>query len=162
MLSVLAYDASGNPSQGSNNLNLTTPPSDDTQAPTTPANLRTTSVSGTSVSLAWNASTDNIGVTGYNVYRDGVKFATVPDLTATADALTPNTTYVFTIEAFDANNNASPRSAGLSVRTSTTATGGDPVFDRTINSQLDLPWGSPSCPTAPPWWPNGTASTSSR
>ncbi|MGI5520131.1 PQQ-dependent sugar dehydrogenase [Micromonospora sp. CA-259024] len=141
VLSVLAYDASGNPSQGSNNLTITTPPSDDLQAPTTPANLRAASVSGTSVSLAWNASTDNIGVTGYNVYRDGVKFATVPDLTATADALTPNTTYLFTVEAFDANNNISPRSPGLSVRTTSTATGGDPIFDRNVNTQLDLPWG---------------------
>ncbi|WP_051723617.1 PQQ-dependent sugar dehydrogenase [Micromonospora chokoriensis] len=141
VLSVLAYDASGNPSQGSNNLTVTTPPSSDTQAPSTPANLRTTNVGGTSVSLAWNASTDNIGVTGYNVYRDGVKFATVPDLTATADALTPNTTYLFSVEAFDANNNTSARSASLSVRTATAATGGDPIFDRNVNTQLDLPWG---------------------
>ncbi|WP_433251835.1 PQQ-dependent sugar dehydrogenase [Streptosporangium sp. CA-135522] len=140
VLSVLAYDAAGNASQGSNNVDLTTPPSDDTQPPSTPAGLRATNVAAGTVTLAWNASTDDIGVTGYNVYRDGVKFATVPDLTATADGLAPNTAYAFAVEAFDANGNLSPRSAPLTVRTTGTATGGDPVYDRDV-TKLDLPWG---------------------
>ncbi|MFI6798839.1 PQQ-dependent sugar dehydrogenase [Streptosporangium canum] len=140
VLSVLAYDAAGNASQGGNNVDVTTPPSDDTRPPSTPAGLRATGVAAATVTLAWNASADDIGVTGYNVYRDGTKFATVPDLTATADGLAPNTTYAFTVEAFDANGNVSPRSAPLAVKTSGTAGGGDPVYDRDV-AKLDLPWG---------------------
>ncbi|MEV4895316.1 condensation domain-containing protein, partial [Nonomuraea sp. NPDC055795] len=140
VLSVLAYDAAGNGSPASNNVPFTTPPSDDHQAPTVPGNLRATNVAATSITLAWAASTDNVEVTGYNVYRDGTKFATVPDLTATADGLTQNTQYSFQVEAFDANGNISARSPALNVRTSTQATGGDPVFDRDV-TQLDLPWG---------------------
>ncbi|MFF5209668.1 YbhB/YbcL family Raf kinase inhibitor-like protein [Streptosporangium sp. NPDC000396] len=140
VLSVLARDGAGNASPGSNNVDITTPPSDDTQPPTVPAGLRAVSVAATSVTLAWNASTDNIGVTGYNVYRDGTKFATVPDLTATADGLTPNTAYSFTVEAFDANGNTSARSAPLPVRTTGQAGGGDPVYDKDV-AKLDLPWG---------------------
>ncbi|MEU7004232.1 YbhB/YbcL family Raf kinase inhibitor-like protein [Nonomuraea sp. NPDC046570] len=140
VLSVLAYDAAGNASQGSNNVPITTPPSDDQEAPSVPANLRSTNVSATSITLAWNASTDNIEVTGYNVYRNGAKFATVPDLTATADGLAPNTDYSFQVESFDANGNTSAKSAELKVRTTTTATGGDPVYDRDV-AKLDLPWG---------------------
>ena len=145
VLTVLAYDAVGNASQASNNLNITTPPSDDTTPPSQPGGLRTTNVAATSVSLAWNASTDNIGVTGYNVYKNGVKFATVPDLTATADSLTPATAYTFAVEAFDANGNVSTRSADLVVTTtaggSGGGTGGDPVFDRNVTTAMDLPWG---------------------
>ncbi|MFI6318063.1 YbhB/YbcL family Raf kinase inhibitor-like protein [Nonomuraea sp. NPDC050556] len=141
VLSVLAYDQAGNASQGSNNVSITTPPSDDTQAPSVPANLRAGNVGSSSVTLLWDASTDNIGVTGYNVYKDGVKFATVPDLTATADGLTANTSYSFEVEAFDANGNVSARSTALPVRTSSTAIGGDPVYDKDINTAYDLPWG---------------------
>ncbi|WP_431901799.1 YbhB/YbcL family Raf kinase inhibitor-like protein [Nonomuraea sp. bgisy101] len=140
VLSVLAYDAAGNASQGSANVPITTPPSDDHEAPSVPSNLRSTNVSATSVTLAWAASTDNVEVSGYNVYRDGARFATVPDLTATADGLAPNTEYSFQVEAFDANANTSARSPELKVRTTSTATGGDPVYDRDI-AKLDLPWG---------------------
>ncbi|MER6950601.1 YbhB/YbcL family Raf kinase inhibitor-like protein [Nonomuraea sp. NPDC000554] len=141
VLSVIAYDQAGNASPASNNVPITTPPSDDTQPPSVPGNLRSTNVSASSVTLAWNASTDNIGVTGYNVYKDGIKFATVPDLTATADGLTANTTYAFAVEAFDANGNTSARSAAISVKTTSTAGGGDPVYDKDVNTAYDLPWG---------------------
>ncbi|WP_214414115.1 PQQ-dependent sugar dehydrogenase [Sphaerisporangium fuscum] len=140
VLSVLAYDAAGNASQGSDNVDVTTPPSDDTQPPGTPPNLHATNIGASSITLAWDAATDNVAVTGYNVYRDGTRFATVPDLTATADGLTPNTSYSFAVEAFDANGNTSSRSAAITVRTGTTATGGDPVYDKDVTT-LDLPWG---------------------
>ncbi|HCT77570.1 MAG TPA: sugar dehydrogenase, partial [Micromonosporaceae bacterium] len=141
VLTVLAYDAAGNASQASNNLDVTTPPSDDTQPPTVPANLRSTNIQATSITLAWNASTDNIGVAGYRVYRNGTQFADVPDLTATDSGLTPDTTYNYTVAAYDANNNVSAQSPAVPVKTATQAAGGDPVFDRNVNTQMDLPWG---------------------
>ncbi|MBB2913657.1 glucose/arabinose dehydrogenase/chitodextrinase [Streptosporangium becharense] len=140
VFSVLAYDAAGNPSQGSNSVDLTTPPGGDTTPPSTPAGLHATGVTANTVTLGWNASTDDVGVTGYNVYRDGTRIATVPDLTATVDGLTPDTAYSFEVEAFDADDNVSPRTAPLPVRTTGTAGGGDPVYDRDV-TKLDLAWG---------------------
>jgi Raf kinase inhibitor-like YbhB/YbcL family protein len=141
VISVLAYDAAGNPSQGSNSVDFTTPQIVDPTPPSTPGNLRATNVTANTVTLAWDAATDNIGVTGYNVYKDGVKFSTVPDTTATVDGLVPATSYDFQVEAFDANGNTSPKTAVLSVKTGTTAVGGDPIYDRDVNTQIDLPWG---------------------
>ena len=140
VLHVLAVDGAGNVSTPSNNVDFTTPPSDDVLPPSVPTGLRATNVAATSITLAWNASTDNVRVAGYNVYRNGMKFATVPDLTATADGLTPNTEYSFTVDAFDDNGNTSARSPALPVRTGGAAGGGDPIFDRNI-TQLDLAWG---------------------
>ncbi|MET7418594.1 PQQ-dependent sugar dehydrogenase [Dactylosporangium sp. NPDC005555] len=141
VFSVLAYDAAGNPSQGSNNLPVTTPPGTDTQPPSTPGNLRATAVTASTVTLAWNAATDNVGVRGYRVSRNGTQIADVPDLTASDTGLTPATGYQYTVIAYDANGNASAPSAALAVTTSTQAGGGDPVFDRNVNTALDLPWG---------------------
>jgi Raf kinase inhibitor-like YbhB/YbcL family protein len=141
VFSVLAYDGANNPSPASNNVDVTTPPSDDTIPPTVPAGLRSTTVTSTTITLAWNASTDASGVAGYNVYKDGVRFATVPDLTATAEGLTPNTAYSFTVEAFDVNGNISAKSPAVSVKTAGTQPGGgDPEYDKDI-TKLDLPWG---------------------
>jgi Raf kinase inhibitor-like YbhB/YbcL family protein len=150
VLSVLAYDAAGNASQASNNLDVTTPPSDDIQPPTVPANLRSTNIQSTSISLAWNASTDNIGVLGYRVFRNGTQFADVPDLTATDTGLTPDTNYSYTVLAYDANANASAQSAAVTVKTAASGGGGDPAFDRNISTQMDLPWGIA-------WLPDNTA-----
>jgi Raf kinase inhibitor-like YbhB/YbcL family protein len=141
VLTVLAYDATGNNSPASNNLQITTPPSNDTEPPTVPANLHATNVGATSVTLAWNASTDNIGVTGYRVFRNGTQFADVPDLTATDTGLTPDTTYNYTALAYDANNNTSAQSTAVPVKTLPQGGGGDPAFDRNVNTQMDLPWG---------------------
>ncbi len=141
VLTVFATDAAGNVSQSSNNLDVTTPESDDTQPPTVPGNLRSTNIQATSITLAWNASTDNVGVQGYRLFRNGTQFADVPDLTATDAGLTPDTTYNYTVLAYDANGNASAQSAAVPVKTATQATGGDPAFDRNVNTQMDLPWG---------------------
>ncbi|MBK7438456.1 MAG: hypothetical protein IPI77_17115 [Saprospiraceae bacterium] len=65
---VKAKDAAGN-STNSSTLNVTTP---DTQAPSAPTNLYS-SLTQASLTLTWTISTDNVGVTGYDVYRDGVK-----------------------------------------------------------------------------------------
>ncbi|MCT9931409.1 YbhB/YbcL family Raf kinase inhibitor-like protein [Planotetraspora sp. A-T 1434] len=155
IITVLAYDAAGNPSQASNPVNITTPPSNDTTPPSTPANLRVTNTTANTITLQWNASTDNIGVTGYNVYKDGAKFATVPDTTATVDGLTSGTTYQFSVEAFDANNNVSPRSANVPGTPGGSAGGGDPIYDKDVNTAMDLPWGIT-------WLPDGSALVAER
>src|SRR4029077_11840826 len=65
---VRATDAAGNVSGNSNTASATTP-TPDTTPPTAPTSLTATAASGSEVDLSWNASTDNVGVTGYQVDR---------------------------------------------------------------------------------------------
>ncbi len=92
--------------------------------PTTPTNLAATVVSGTQVNLSWSASTDNTGVRGYGIYRDGVLINTVEKniLSYSDSGLNPATTYAYGVDAFDGSGNHSALSASRSVMTQTTAT----------------------------------------
>lgn len=105
---VIAKDASNNLSPQSNTVQGTT--TTDTQAPTAPANLAVTGTSNNSVSLSWTASTDNVGVTGYNIYLNGTFHSTVTGTSATVSGLNPSTTYSFYVVAADAANNLSAQS----------------------------------------------------
>ncbi|MDL4819276.1 glycoside hydrolase family 18 chitinase [Actinomadura opuntiae] len=100
-------------------------PQKDTEAPSAPANLHSTSKTATSVSLAWNASTDNVGVTGYDVYNGTAKAATVSGTSATVSGLSAKTAYSFTVKARDAAGNVSAASGAVSVTTDESG-GGDP------------------------------------
>jgi CubicO group peptidase (beta-lactamase class C family) len=74
-------------------------------------------VSSTQIDLTWDASSDNVGVTGYRVYRDGVEI-TITSATSYSDGgLTPSTTYAYTVEALDAAGNASEQSVAVVVTT---------------------------------------------
>ncbi|MCM3786100.1 glycosyl hydrolase family 18 protein [Neobacillus mesonae] len=99
----------------------TTPPAD-TTAPSVPGNVRSTAVTASSVALAWNASTDNIGVTGYNVYNGANLAAAVTGTSTVISGLTPDTTYTFTVRARDAAGNISAASSALSVKTAAETT----------------------------------------
>ncbi|WIV17717.1 lytic polysaccharide monooxygenase [Paenibacillus polygoni] len=96
----------------------------DTAAPTAPASLRSSNVAATAVSLAWNAATDNVGVTGYDIYRGTTLIGTVSGstLTYTATGLTANTSYTFTVKAKDAAGNVSAASNVLTVQTAAVST----------------------------------------
>ncbi|MEU4826921.1 glycosyl hydrolase family 18 protein [Actinomadura sp. NPDC023710] len=94
-----------------------TPPEKDTEAPSAPSGLRSTGKTATSVSLAWGASTDNVGVTGYDVYNGSAKAASVTGTSTTVGGLSAKTAYSFTVKAKDAAGNASPASASVSVTT---------------------------------------------
>jgi chitodextrinase len=89
----------------------------DSQAPTTPTGLHTTGVSAGTVSLAWTASSDNIGVTGYTVYRNGSALTMTTTPSVTDSTVNPATTYSYTVDAFDAAGNHSPQSAAVQVLT---------------------------------------------
>ncbi|HZG75200.1 MAG TPA: fibronectin type III domain-containing protein, partial [Paenibacillus sp.] len=96
----------------------------DTEAPTAPTNLTSPSKTSTTVGLSWTASTDNIGVAGYEVYKDGAYLATVTGATTySASGLTPETTYSFTVRAKDAMGNVSPASQALQVTTNVDTSG---------------------------------------
>jgi PKD repeat protein len=91
--------------------------SNDTEAPTIPANLIETAATATSTTLAWDASTDNVGVAGYKVYRDALLIANLSATTYVDNGLQPGTTYLYSISAYDAAGNESTQSATLSVTT---------------------------------------------
>ncbi|MGE6395821.1 endonuclease [Chryseobacterium scophthalmum] len=82
----------------------------DTQAPTTPTNLVANNPTASTVALSWTASTDNVGVTGYDVYANNVLKATVTGTSTTVQALASSTTYNFHVIAKDAAGNSSPQS----------------------------------------------------
>jgi chitodextrinase len=103
-----------------NNGAITTgasPCAPDTTAPTSPANLRTTAVAANSVALAWDAATDNVGVTSYAVFRDGTRVASVSGTAYTDTGVAAGTAYSYAIQAFDAAANASAASAAVAVTT---------------------------------------------
>lgn len=97
--------------------------STDTQAPTTPTSLASTSKTATSITLSWNASTDNVGVTGYDVYANSILKTTVSGTSATITGLTASTSYSIYVKAKDAAGNASASSNTIAVTTNSSGTG---------------------------------------
>ena len=83
----------------------------DTQAPTTATNLSVTATTDTTASLTWLAATDNVAVTRYDIYANGVFKSSATSLSATITGLTPTTAYDFHIIAKDASGNSSAASA---------------------------------------------------
>ncbi|MEV0588389.1 glycosyl hydrolase family 18 protein [Nonomuraea sp. NPDC050310] len=120
----------------------------DTQAPTVPGNLRSTATTTSSIALAWNASTDNVGVTGYEVYRGGTLVTTTNGTTLayTDSGLTAGTSYTYTVRAKDAANNRSADSAPLTASTQqgNGAPGqpGAPSVSSVTGTSIALSWGS--------------------
>jgi chitodextrinase len=100
-----------------------TPPPMDMTPPTAPGGLASTAKTSSSVSLSWNASTDNVAVTGYKVYRGTSQIGTTTASvrTLTDSGLTANTSYVYTVKATDAAGNISAASNSLTVVTSAAA-----------------------------------------
>lgn len=108
---VSAYDAAGNASAPSAAASATTPAAPDTTPPSAPSNLTALAASADQIDLTWNASTDNVGVAGYQIYRNGVPVG-VSIVPSYRDAgLTPLTAYRYTVSAFDAAGNSSAPSA---------------------------------------------------
>jgi Zn-dependent metalloprotease/chitodextrinase len=90
----------------------------DTVVPSVPASLVASGTTASSTNLSWTGSTDNVGVTGYNVYNGTTLATTVTGTTATISGLTGSTTYSFTVKAKDAAGNLSVASNAVSVTTS--------------------------------------------
>ena len=116
-MTVKAKDAAGNESTSAP-LSVTTNDLPDTQAPSVPTGLAASAITTSSFTLTWNASTDNVSVTGYDVYNGAVKVNTSNITTTTFNitGLAPNTAYSMTVRAKDAAGNEST-SAPLSVTT---------------------------------------------
>lgn len=98
----------------------------DTVAPSVPTNLTVSNVTSSSASLTWTASTDNVGVTGYDVYADNVYRSTVSTNSATVAGLNSSTTYSFYVVAKDAAGNKSNKSATVEGTTTGAGNPGEP------------------------------------
>lgn len=99
----------------------------DTQAPTAPSNLVASNVTQSGVDLSWGASTDNVGVNGYNIYVNGSFFNSVSGTTATLTGLSSSTNYDIYVTASDAAANESAASNTESITTLSGGGGGTPV-----------------------------------
>ena len=108
--SVTAIDAAGNESAASNVATFTTPSGADTEAPSAPSSLAASNITLTTIDLSWSASTDNVGVTGYDVYQDGSFAKTVTSTSTTMSGLNAGTSYSFYVIAKDAAGNSSTAS----------------------------------------------------
>jgi len=140
---VSAYDTAGNDSAQSSQVTATTPA--DTTAPSTPTNLSANVISGTQVDLSWSASTDNIGVAGYKVYRNGAQIGTTANTTYSDTTCNPGETYTYEVSAYDAANNESAKSSPAVASTP----GGDTeppsvptnlAANAVSGTQVDLTW----------------------
>ncbi|MDQ3870276.1 MAG: DNRLRE domain-containing protein, partial [Chloroflexota bacterium] len=123
----------------------TTPPPD-TTPPSAPANLTATAASSSQVDLSWTASTDNVGVTGYKIYRGTTEIATSTMTSYSDRTVAPSTTYSYTVKAYDAANNLSAASNSASVTTPAATDTTPPSAPANLtataasSSQVDLSW----------------------
>lgn len=113
---VKAKDEAGNVSATSDKLVITTQ-GQDIMPPTAPTNLIATNTTKSGTTLSWTASTDNVGVTGYNIYQGTYLLATTTSTTFTVTTLIDETRYSFTVIAKDADGNLSEESKNVIIDT---------------------------------------------
>jgi aryl-phospho-beta-D-glucosidase BglC (GH1 family)/chitodextrinase len=108
----------------------------DTTAPSVPSGLAVTGTTSNSASLSWTASTDNVGVSNYQIFRNGAIVSSATGTTFTDTGLSPATTYSYTVRARDAAGNTSAASTAVSATTQPGSGGGSgcTATYRTTNS----------------------------
>ena len=99
----------------------TPPPTTDTISPSTPTGLAASNIAQTGLALNWNASSDNVGVTGYDVYRNGARVASVTSTSVNQSTLSCGTSYPFAVRALDGAGRTSA-AAQLTVSTAACST----------------------------------------
>ena len=114
---ILALDAKGNLSTNSQEVIATTLSSADTESPISPNNLTYTAKTDKSIELKWDPSTDNIGVSGYRIYRNGILIAKTNETKYVDSGLKSGTTFTYVVKAFDDVGNESNASNQISVST---------------------------------------------
>ncbi len=144
---VDAIDAASNVSGLSTPAIVTTPATPDTIAPSTPASLTASAVSASRINLSWSASTDDVGVTGYRVFRDGTLLTTLGNVTTFQNTgLAASTTYNYAVRALDGAGNASGLSTlaaamtQAAVDTSAPTTPGGLTANAISSSRINLSW----------------------
>ncbi|MEW7276999.1 fibronectin type III domain-containing protein [Aquimarina sp. 2201CG1-2-11] len=130
---IIAFDAAGNRSNRSASATITTA-SDvlpgDTTPPSNVANLQAGSITQTTANLTWNVATDNVGVTGYDIFRgtEATAFATSTTNSFQLTGLTPATTTTYVVKAKDAAGNTSVNNSNTVSVTTTGTTNPTPTY----------------------------------
>src|SRR5204862_271307 len=171
---VAAYDAAGNLSAQSSSASASTPAPADTTPPSVPTGLTASAVSSSQINLSWTASSDNVGVSGYRVYRNGTQIATTGATSFANTGLSPSTTYSYTVAAYDAAGNLSAQSSSASATTPAPPDTTPPSVPTGLtasavsSSQINLSWTASSdnvgvsgyrvYPKRPPSAPTGATS----
>lgn len=114
----------------------------DTQAPTKVTGLTAEPVSSSQINLSWNAATDNVAVTGYNIYRNNSKITTVTGTTYNDTGLSSSTTYYYQVSAFDAAGNEGAKSDQVNATTLSVGGGNNPpaIVSFTHSRASNGPW----------------------
>lgn len=155
---VRAVDAAGNVSPASSPAVVVVPAPPDTRAPTVPTRVSAAVQAPTRSRVTWGASSDNIGVTGYRVTRDGTRIATVADTSFVDSAMPAGAKHVYRVAAVDAAGNASAASAAATVTAPAAAANGltGKYYDTAafgslkltrVDPTIDFTWGT-SAPAA--------------
>ena len=147
----------------------------DTQPPTAPASLAVTGTTNSSASLSWSAAGDNVGVTGYDVYRGGTLVGTSTGTSYTDTGLSASTGYSYTVKAVDAAGNLSAASNSATATTPAGSGGGGGGSGCTASLAVTNQWNygftdtvtvtNPGTSATHGWtvtwtWPNGQQETS--
>lgn len=119
----------------------------DTQPPSVPTGLTGRATSQTSVSLSWTASTDNVAVAGYRIYRDSVQIGTSATPSYVDTTCTANTTYSYSVSAFDGAGNASSQCSAVRISTPPYI---EIIIDEESASYLDV-WADGTSGTGEAW-----------
>lgn len=112
-------------------------PTPDTQAPSTPGNVTASNIAQTTATIAWSASTDNVGVEEYNVYLNGSLVGTTSGTSTNLTGLTAGTSYTVGVSAVDAAGNASAQGTTTFTTQSVPTSGTDDIFAHYFESGLD-------------------------
>jgi chitodextrinase len=128
---VEAYDGAGNRStRATLNTSTSACRSTDTQPPTNPTAFARTSSTVSSISVSWSASSDNVGVAGYGLYRNGASVASTGALTYTFSGLACGTSYTLAVDAYDAAGNRSGHAALTAATSTCPPAGAVPVYTK--------------------------------
>lgn len=139
--SVRARDAAGNLGPASSGNFMTS----DGVAPSVPTNVAASSTVSTTVNVSWAASTDNVGVAGYRVFRNGSQIGTSVTTSYVDGTVSGSTSYSYRVSAYDAANNSSAQSTAASVTTPDTIPPTAPTSlsaSAVSTSQINLSWGA--------------------
>ena len=147
---VKAYDAAGDTSAASAAVSASTTNGADTTPPSAPTSVTTSNVTGDSATLSWTQSSDNTGVAGYNIYRNGTLVGTTTFTDYTDIELSGTTAYQYTVKAYDPAGNVSASSSPVNITTGasekTTAPGTPTALTSPsqTGSAIDLSWTAPT------------------
>lgn len=132
---IAAFDTSNNTSAQSASVVTATSMTPDVTPPSIPTNLQSSKATSSSLTLIWTASTDDVVVAGYQIFRNGAQIATTSTANFSDAGLSASTTYAYTVAAYDSSGNVSPQSQPLSVTTSAIAVA-PPSLVQVTNNQI--------------------------